>query len=71
LLNTWPQIGKIEEDKRHNKNRAYDKKNINLDSKLQMTFVWKKTDWKQTNVKLMKMTQTTAKYPKYNDNILE
>ena len=36
-----------------------------------LTFVWTKTDRKQTNMKLMRMTQTTAKDPKYNDNILE
>jgi hypothetical protein len=34
-----------------------------------MTFVETRTDRKQTNMKVMKMT-TTAKYSKYDDNIL-
>jgi len=36
-----------------------------------LTIVWTRTDRNQTNMKLMRVPQTTAKYPKYNDNIME
>jgi hypothetical protein len=35
-----------------------------------LTFIWTRTYRKQTSAKVIKMSQTTTKYPKYDDNIL-
>jgi len=52
------------------KKRWRHNKNTDLLEITNLTFVWTRTYWKQTYMKVMKMTQTTTKYPEYDDNIL-
>jgi hypothetical protein len=47
------------------------KKTKTLQEITNLTFIWTRTDVKQTSAKVMKITQTAAPYPKYDDNMLE